>query len=1025
MIRIASVLSAALVSLAALSASADWAKVADSDLVKTADQWTIRHDFTTATDSTPYNVSACNGLVEAKFDPSVYDSSTDAGVEVRACRGSSDTTGRCRMVSSSAQTSMSDWTAINSLVEGEGYLLAHPIAATSGGDTARIEIRCTESEALQAGAADGGSHDACRSGTVQGGGLGADGRWAWTCGNFKWREWQDATVANSASFDVLCTGDGTGTLSDGSTSAGAAAYPCVRAGETLKIGYGLNIALAAQYTKDGGRVYLPDGLYIDNGAGDNAAGENTGFPRPYDPEWEARSDFSSLGYPTALRVIQINRGVRLIGENIPKAVTFDPSDSTVTTHRPKRSGAWIIDDRGSYDASSVSNTLGGLNGTTEPADYYRLLVGGNQFASYCETTSNSDPRCVVTSAVDAAENAQDVPNGANVWGTEFSTLANYSTTAGTVCVPDADSSLGTGQADAIGTCSLNRMIRCWDDTDADQPRSSGGCNFGAGGNFGACEAPYEALVTDYVTNSQDLQLAMMITECTDNASSNADCASPLGVELYVQDFRNAPGAAFTGTSCASGAGSLVTLGVAQSTASDFSGAIPFPNFYIGGTQAYNRMFPIRRGSMDGKGAGFENIGRMPANWLTRDSATNGADCLSGGDIDDTDDETQCDTDTLSGFSMSYNNLIGPNNLFFKASSGIQKGSIVETYPSGGPNDVVGNTIDTSYRHTLVDWGDGRFAYNKIRNIGAWTTAYTLFACFSGDCIFDSNEITNSSISVGFLGYTAAQSLTAKNTKFRDVTVSSYVHQVNGIKNYNVEGERVYGNWFNNYALISPGGISIQKPTVTFRDVRGLFDIFGLASNATTGGGIPVAFFLFEGDDTADSREDDWKSVLIDNVTLRTTSSDACLAWFEADNRGSSGASADTASLAREAASRVIIQNSNVIGPGSPAIACQGAYEYTASIFDSNSPSSNTNWAAVRYNPTLTNNKVNNAPVANMLGSVSVADVPDADTLPDGTVVRLHDAAATTCTHASGVLSSGTAVATCISDETTSGTWTEF
>ncbi len=894
--------------------------------------------------------------------------------------------------------------------------------ATAGGSVMVIECNPT----FGSSGGGGGSFDACRSGSVQGGGYSStDGRWAWTCGNYNWHGYQDPTNATTDSFAVDCTGDGTGVLEDG-TNAGAHAYSCLHDSETRYIGYGLHrIAPAAQYTRDGGRVYLPEGIYVDNGAGLDAAGATTDFPKPYDPEWEARTDFASLGYPTALRVIQLNRGVRLIGEGVPGAVTYDVSNTAVTIHRPKLTGTWIVDDRGAYDASSVTNSLGGASGNIEPTDFYRLLVGGNQVASYCQTTSNTDPACVLTSTVDAAEAAADVPNGANVWGTEFSTLANYATTAASVCVPDTDSSLGTGQADAIGTCSLNRQIRCWDDTDADQPRSSGGCNFGAGGTFGACEAPYEALVTDYVTGSQDLQLAMMLTECPDNATSSSDCGTPLGVELYVQDFRNAPGAAFSGASCAAGAGSTVTLGVAQSSAVDFNGAIPFPNFYVGGTQAYNRLFPVKRGAMDGKGAGFENIGRMPANWLTRDSATAAADCLSAGTIGDTNDEPACDTDTLAGFSMSYNNLIGPNNLFYKVSSGIQKSGVVETYPSGGPNDFVGNVIDTVYRHVAVDWGDGTFGYNKIRNLGAWTTAYGFAACFNGDCKFDSNEITNSSIQYAFLGQLAAQSVTITGTKYRNVTVGSSIHQVQGPKNYNVSGERVYGSYYAPYAFITPGGASVQKPTVAFRNIRGLFDIAGVASNATTGGGGPVALFLFEGDDTADANPDDWKSVLIDDVTFQTTTADACLAWFEADNRGSSGAAADTNSNAREAASRVTIQNSNVIGSGAPAIACQGAYEYTASVFDSNSPSSNTNWAAVRYNPALQNNKVNNLPVADMLGSRGVADIPDADTLPDGTVVRLHDAAATTCTHVSGVLSSGTAVATCISDETTSGTWTEF
>ena len=865
----------------------------------------------------------------------------------------------------------------------------------------------------------GAAFDSCRGGNVKGGGYDADdGRWAWTCGNYNWHGWRDATQA-SASYDVTCTGDGTPHTS------------CIHAGEVRHIGYGLHrIALAAQYTKDGGRVYLPEGLYVDNGAADMADGTtNSSFPEPYDPIWEARSDFASLGYPTELRAIVLDRGVRLIGEGVPVADTFDSSDSDVSLNRPKLSGTWVVNDRGNANGNEGAGggTLGGSNADIEAPVQYLMIVGGNPTHSYCLTTGDTDPTCITNSTSDAEENAQMFPNGANIWGVTFETLADYDATTGNICVPDADSSLGTNQADAIGTCSLNRMIRCWDDDDTDEPRSTGGCNFGVGGNFGACQAPFEALTADYTTAGQDLQIAMHITECPDNATSSADCASPLGHEVYIQDIRVAPGAALPGSSCAAGAGSTVQVGNAQTTAaSDFAPSIPFPNFYIGGTGVMNRFFPIKRGGMDGKGAGFENIGRMPANWLTRNSTTAAADCLSGGTVSNADDEIGCDTDTLSGFAYRYGNLIGPNNLFFKASQAAgNKSAVVETYPSGGPNDFIGNTIDTTYRQIAVDWGNGTFAYNKVKNLSAWNTRYGFMACYSGDCRVIGNEIENSALAYGYYGQTAAQRFYISGNSYRNTTWAEFMHYVIGTKNYIVENETLYGTYYAPFAKITGGQDSIQKPTAEFRNIQGFHYPVGVASNATTGGGIPLAFFLFEGDDTADSRADDWKHVLIDGVHIQSDANEYCLAWFEDDLRGSSGSSADSASLAREAASRVTIQNSNLRST-SGAIACTSAYEYETAIHDA---SDSDTWAFELYAPTLLNNRLNNAPQPDMLPTISEVGF-DADNLPDGTRIRIHDGSSTACAHTNGDLTAGSSIASCVSDPGTSGsatdgTWTAF
>lgn len=924
------------------------------------------------------------------------------------------------------------------------WVKAKATDASAGGS--RLIIDCSPTFGSAGGG--GAAFDSCRDGSVQGGGYDSvTGRWDWTCGNFNWHAWKDSTQTD-ASFDVNCTGDGAGNFVDG-TDAGAHAYSCIRSGEVRHVGYGLHrIALAAQYTKDGGQVYLPEGIYTDNGAGKMADGTtNSSFPEPYDPSWETRSDFTQLGYPTQLRVIQIARGVRLIGENSPDALSYDPNDSTVTDNLPKLIGTWIQDDRGTaYGAdgtstySGVGATYGGVNGTTKPPGFYRIQVGGNPYFSFCKSTSNTDPTCLKTDTTDTYEDSTDSPNLANLWGTSFSTTINFDPSSLLLCVPDSRNvqsgatsadGLGTGEANAIGTCSGNRMIRCWDDSDSSELRATGGCDFGAGGDYGACQSPYEALKADYETAGGDLQLAMDMTECTDNASSSSDCAAPLGHELYITDMRVKPGATLTGGDCGTNgtatAGQYVYVGNAKQTSgNDFSNVFPFRYFYVGGTGAYNKIFPIRRGSMDGKGAGFEHIGRMPANWLTRNSTTNGADCLSGSTTSVTDDESACDTDTLSGFAMSYNNLIGPDNLFYKASQADStKSAVVETVPSGGPNHFVGNRIRTSYRHLMSDWGEGTFAYNHISDLGAFSgvaSIYGVFACYGGQCVFENNTVENSSVSYVYLGQTAAQSLVSRNNTFQNNQYGQPPILIRGVKNFLSDGDQFYGSYSAPIMQLIPGYDNNQKPSVTIRNMFVNSEVTPLASSTTADTGWPGAIFVVKGDGAANSRADDYKSLLIDNVNVRSYVSDLCLVWFDDDfyASGAAGGAADTASLNREAAVRTIVQNSNLTSPtttGGAKIACTGKARFVASALDADDSDS---WATEAYAPALLNNKINNAPVYDMLPTISETLVPVANTIPDGTVVRIYDGTAA-CAHSSGNLTAGAVTETCISDQS-ANTW---
>lgn len=933
------------------------------------------------------------------------------------------------------------------------FVKAKATDATAGGSVMTIE--CTPLSGSSGGG--GGSFDACRSGSTQGGGYSAtDGRWAWTCGNYPWREWQDSTVANSASYTVDCTGDGTPHTS------------CFRSGETRYIGYGLNVSVAAAYTRDGGKVYLPEGVYVDNGAGTNAAGQATGFPHPYDPEWEARSDFAVLGYPTALRVIQLNRGVRLIGEGVPSAITYSPSDVTVTEHRPKLSGTWILDDRGTADqsASANPNTLGGTGSNIEPPTFYRMLVGNNPYMTYCHTDdadADSDgvlSECITNSTSDLPEDAQDSYSTVSPYGASFPTTVNFATSSGLLCIPDdryvatgatSADGLGTSQSDAIGTCSLNRKIRCWDDSDSSEPRSTGGCYFDADEDYGACQSPATALIADYETAGQDLQIAWQVAECDDNASSATGCNSPRGWEMYIMEFRASPGSDMNSSgNCGTGgtntAGQYMQVANAKPTTGDYSQTLPFPNFYVGASVSRNELIPIRRGALDGMGAGFENIGRMPANWLSRDSATAAADCLSGGTVGESNDESACDTDTLSGFAMSYNNLIGPNNLFFKASqaNGI-KSAIVETFPGGGKNNFIGNTIRTHYRQTVIDWGNGILGYNHFSDLGAYPgTAYDWANCYGGECTFEGNVIENSAVASIYTLNTAAQRTVSSNNIFRNVSSTGSYYGIYAVKNFLSIGDQLYGLYGVPIVSLWPGirvsGVDmLQKPTVLIKDMIASVENPGTASNNTAGFGSPKALFSVQGDQTANSAPDDYKSFIIDGGSFATNSSDSCLVWFDDDfyNNGGAGGAADTASLNREAASRAIIMNVNFTSPtssGGAKIACTGKYRFTntapvsgaATPFDADDSDT---WAFELYAPTVLNSKINNAPYPDMLPTISEAGL-DADNLPDGTRIRIHDGSSTACAHTSGDLTAGSSIASCVSDPGTSGsatdgTWTAF
>lgn len=135
------------VSLCSFSAGADWTVVSTSNKVEAKSKSIIRYDWTTKHDSTAYDISSCVGRVEARFDPSVSDSSTDATFEFRLLRSASDKWQRGRAHAFPGPNDGATWVPINAITSGENHILVHALTGTSGGDTARVEVQCTGADA--------------------------------------------------------------------------------------------------------------------------------------------------------------------------------------------------------------------------------------------------------------------------------------------------------------------------------------------------------------------------------------------------------------------------------------------------------------------------------------------------------------------------------------------------------------------------------------------------------------------------------------------------------------------------------------------------------------------------------------------------------------------------------------------------------------------------------------------------------------------------------------------------------------
>lgn len=822
----------------------------------------------------------------------------------------------------------------------------------------------------------GGLLDFCRDGSQQGIGYdSASGRWAQTCGWFNWHGWTDPTQA-TASYYVDCTGDGTPHSS------------CLHEERRLIGGHVHRLAIAAQYTQDGGCVVLPNfpnrdhAISVDDGAGVlEGTATRAAYPEPYDPEWEGRPEFAQLGYPTMLTAITLTRGVKLCGESRGAAIESDPGDATVAIHRPRLRGTWLVDDRGNAPGGPGAGgvTLDGPGASFTPITQYRITAGGNRYTPYCSTTSTTDASC------DAAQNSPEflIPAPSQLYGIDTGVVSDIVAGTNAACVSDTVS--GAGQTTATGVCRGNRLVRCWATSGTNTGRDVGGCIFdtdtdgdfssGDAGNLnlGVCDSMYDALEYDSTVRKQDLLLGLNLSQCSTTATSSADCqVLETGHHIWYAPIRDGTGSwgGTTGLTCGTG-GRLVEMGPRQN-----SYPLPFRRFYIG-SGTVNRIVVTTREKLDDRESGLRDVALMPADWLGRST------CLSGNDQDNGDDEAACDTDTVLGFGSGANHL-AERVLGYKLSQATgSKSAIWDHFGGSKNNNVRDSVVDANYRAVTVDWGNGVLERTRFSRIGSeppYGPVTSVFSCFTSSCISRRNEFETV---YGANLYQTGQ--TVMDVRFEDNTYRAIrlgggaLYPIISAQDVLIQGERYEGIWGGSVMDVLPGALSAVRPKIVWRNSSGMVELPATSSR-------PVAAVRMQSYASDTTRDDRIESLVIDGIQLNASNSDGVLLWIEDNGAG------DAAAETKESSVNVSVTNSSIDGPGAPEVVSAGSYRTGGSGEDANSAASR-DILGERFIPYMSGNRVNGQPSALAEWphrSFAAADVPNGSGLPDGFTVAIYD-----------------------------------
>jgi hypothetical protein len=551
----------------------------------------------------------------------------------------------------------------------------------------------------------------CRAG-VRGGGYDASTQlYDWTCGNYPWSAsvggvttaddgstisaYGSPTTAGGNSWTMVCTGDGVADQTgNGSTTADATPVEetvCLYSGERIRMYVMADLMLAADNTKNGGKIYIPDGLYHLAYCGQQADGTtNNGCP--------VLQHFPNI----------YNRHVSTWGQREFVGESRD-SDGPLVNGRTGvyllNAGGDDLDGNGTMDADEICDRND--DGWCSPSNMVIATGGGHggfqclrdDATGGCAVQSSTTGRLTMNQYGGAGDSVildVDIEQGNNVHSR--------------ACL---DNSLTN-----TGTCSLDRSVSCTTNTVGRLSASTGSCEFDDDGDgtaevdLGVCEGIVTAMQTDMVAleavDAQHTKLDVLIqtkprrhryvsddppdtyttttltqvgffdVDGTDGHITGATTTldedldnSETGIDLTDAGSFATAGTILVGeeritytgkagnTLTGGGRGADGTLAtthangaaVSERTLEACAGAdtarvyfsagpeggraavrfFPSPTpVWDAGTQPHTSLYVVDWSKYNMHEGGYRNIGIMPAHWLGRDSTNDAADCSAFG-----------------------------------------------------------------------------------------------------------------------------------------------------------------------------------------------------------------------------------------------------------------------------------------------------------------------------------------------------------------------------------------------------------
>lgn len=537
-------------------------------------------------------------------------------------------------------------------------------------------------------------HGICDLGVFRGGGLDSDtGLYDWTCGNYNWTsvvggtqvsagdgstisDYDEPTTDGGNSWPTTCDSDGQGTPDTVEET------PCLHAGEILNNYAGNDMMLAADNTRPGGEIYLPEGLYVIQYCGQQANGDPNGCPVLQ----------HSPGHYQ--RMVSMWGGRELIGEG------QDPDGP----HENGRTGTWLIlaggdDLDGDGDLEDDICDRNGDGWCASPNGMVR--VGGDISGFSCQRQDGTGG-CKLTVA---STDADVVPLG--TYGRTFAgAILDLDLNVGNNSAPVAclDNDNGVSPF-TTGSCSEDRSIRCTLTSGGRLGLNTGDCvidDTAIGGgivDLGTCEPLVSALWTDMKaqealsTTAPTMHFTIQTNYPQHRGLASEVTTANMTALARIGAFDNSGNITGAALGTCKGTGKYVYL-TAPLDADKWAHPSVQPIWNAGVQPTFITILDWEKFNNDG--GGLSHLNMMNAHWRGRDSANDAADCdtyQDGGTQDDSVANSACD-------SMGYLHL-----------GAGWKGHVrhVSTWYGGGDDDA--------WAYSLIDGNTGglaiEFGWNSV------------------------------------------------------------------------------------------------------------------------------------------------------------------------------------------------------------------------------------------------------------------------------------------------------------------------